>query len=382
MKRFITTIAFASLFFTGLGAIVEKAGASFKSDQKALEIVAKARQAIGGEAAIAQVQSMVIVGRSTHTIKIGDTERTEQGETEIAMQFPDKLQKSIKIGDPSTAAGAADDANVVKEESVVVIRKGEGAEFKVDGGNGEFTTSDGKKIIVRRAEPGTGDVTGPDGKTFVFKKGEEGDAEFTTEDGKKVIVRAVPSGDFEWKAREGAENHVMHRAGGVRQNELLRIGLMLLVSAPQGIDVSYTFEGEGNVDGTQVNIVAASFAGSVYRLHIDKFTNLPVAIGYTGDPMPHIVRFNKGEAVETEKDVVVFTRKMEGEAAGGETLVKLSDFRSTGGVQLPYRWTTTTGGRTTEVFDVTSFDVNPANIADRFKDQKMILRMAKPEGKN
>ncbi|MBX3296679.1 MAG: hypothetical protein KF762_13325 [Acidobacteria bacterium] len=379
MKRFITTIAFASLFFTGLGAIVEKAGASFKSDQKALEIVAKARQAIGGEAAIAQVQSMVIVGRSTHTIKIGETERTEQGETEIAMQFPDKLQKSVKIGAPSTATG---DANVVKEESVVVIRKGEGAEFKVDGGNGEFTTSDGKKIIVRRAEPGTGEVTGPDGKTFVFKKGEEGNAEFTTEDGKKIILRTAPAGDFEWKAREGAENHVMHRAGGVRQNELLRIGLMLLVSAPQGMDVSYTFEGEGNVDGTQVNIVAASFAGSVYRLHIDKFTNLPVAIGYIGGPMPHVVRFNKGEAPAEGKDVVVFTRKMEGEAAGGETLVKLSDFRSTGGVQLPYRWTTTTGGRTTEVFDVTSFEVNPANIAERFKDQKMILRMTKPEGKN
>ncbi|HMS09902.1 MAG TPA: hypothetical protein PKE66_10495 [Pyrinomonadaceae bacterium] len=380
MKKFITTIAFASLFFTGLGAIVEKAGASFKSDQKALEIVAKARQAIGGEAAIAQVQSMVIVGRSTHTIKIGETERTEQGETEIAMQFPDKLQKSVKIGDPSAAAG---DAHVIKERDVVVIRKGEGAEFKVENRDGEFTTSDGKKIIVRRAEPGTGEVTGPDGKTFVFKKGEEGNAEFTTEDGKKVIVRAVPSGDFEWKAREGAENHVMHRAGGVRQNELLRIGLMLLVSAPQGMDVSYTFEGEGNVDGTQVNIVAASFAGSVYRMHIDKFTNLPVAIGYTGGPMPHIVRFNKGEAVETEKDIVVFTGKMEGAvAATAETLVKLSDFRSTGGVQLPYRWTTTTGGRTTEVFDVTSFEVNPSNIAERFKDQKMILRMAKPAEKN
>ncbi len=379
MKRFITTIAVATIFFAGLGAIAEKAGASFKSDQKALEIVAKARQAIGGDAAIAQVQSMVIVGRSTHTIKIGDTERTEQGETELALQFPDKLQKSVKIGDPSAAAG---DAHVIKERDVVVIRKGEGAEFKVDGGNGEFTTSDGKKIIVRRAEPGTGEVVGPDGKTFVFKRGEAGNAEFTTEDGKKVIVRAVPQGEFEWKAREGAENHVMHRAGGVRHNELLRIGLMLLATAPLGIDVSYTFEGEGNVDGTHVNIVAASFAGSVYRMHIDKFTNLPVAIGYTGGPMPHVIRLNKGEGPADAKDVVVFTRRMESEPATAETLVKLSDFRSTGSVQLPYRWTTTTGGRTTEVFDVTSFEVNPANIAERFKDQKMILRMAKPAEKN
>lgn len=379
MKRFITTIAVASIFFAGLGAIVEKAGARFKSDQKALEIIAKARQAIGGEAAIAQVQSMVIVGRSTHTIKIGETERTEQGETEIALQFPDKLQKSIKIGNPSAAAG---DAHVIKERDVVVIRKGEGAEFKIEGSDGEFTTADGKKIFIRNAEPGTGEVVGPDGKAFVLKKGEDGTAEFTTDDGKKVIVRTAPGGEFDWKAREGAENLRVHRAGAVRNNEMLRIGLMLLVSEPQGIDVSYTFEGEGNVDGTQVNIVAATFAGSVYRLHIDKFTNLPVAIGYTGGPMPHIVRFNKGEAPADGKDVVVFTRKMEGEAAGGETLVKLSDFRSTGGVQLPYRWTTTTGGRTTEVFDVTSFDVNPANIAERFKDQKMTLRMVKPEGKN
>ena len=39
--------------------------------------------------------------------------------------------------------------------------------------------------------------------------------------------------------------------------------------------------------------------------------------------------------------------------------------------------TTTTGGTTTEVFDVTAYDLNPANIADKFKREKVMVRMPK-----
>ena len=41
---------------------------------------------------------------------------------------------------------------------------------------------------------------------------------------------------------------------------------------------------------------------------------------------------------------------------------------------MPYRWVTTIGGVTDETFDVTNIEVNPANIAERFQNQKMMVR--------
>src|SRR6266404_5342111 len=98
MKRFIFSILFVSVFCIGLGALADKAGANFKSDEKALAIIRDARQAIGGDAAIAAVKSLSIVGQSTHTIKFDGVDRSEQGETEIALQLPDRLMKMTKIG--------------------------------------------------------------------------------------------------------------------------------------------------------------------------------------------------------------------------------------------------------------------------------------------
>src|SRR3954470_18377983 len=106
MKRFFLSILFVSVFCIGLGALADRAGASFKSDEKALALIQKARLAIGGDAAINSVRGMVIVGNTTRTFKIGGTERGETGETEIAMQLPDKIMKMIKIGkDDGTGEG-------------------------------------------------------------------------------------------------------------------------------------------------------------------------------------------------------------------------------------------------------------------------------------
>ena len=84
-----------------------------------------------------------------------------------------------------------------------------------------------------------------------------------------------------------------------------------------------------------------------------------------------------------DKDTVVFTRKFDTVADTAEFTVKFTDYRSTGGVQLPYRWTTTVGDKTAETFDVTSYEVNPADIADRFNGKgghKVMIRTTKPDG--
>ena len=37
--------------------------------------------------------------------------------------------------------------------------------------------------------------------------------------------------------------------------------------------------------------------------------------------------------------------------------------------------------KTDETFDATSYEINPANIGEKFKDQKIMVRTAKPDSK-
>ena len=372
MKKFIITVLGVAVFFVGLGSLADKVGAKFKSDEKALDIVRKARTAIGGEAAIAEVRSLTITGRTTHTFKTDGAERSEQGETEIALQFPDKMSKVVRIGkDDGTG-----EKSVIRQQDVVVVNKGDGPHKVIlEGADGEISTADGKKItIVKRVD---------------------GDATFTTEDGQKVKVRKIEGGEAGvWKSKDGEkvandEKHMVFSRsahpgqgahGGMKNNEMLRLTLALLLTAPEGIEVNYTFAGESDVDGTAVNIVNAEFGGSNYKLFIGKTSNLPVAMSFVGHEMPSIVKFSHdGPApVDAEKNVMVFTRKLEGEPGKAEQFVRFSDYRSTGAVQLPYKWTTTVGNNPGEVFDVTAYEVNPANIAEKFANQKVFVRTAKP----
>ncbi len=357
MKRFFILTLSTALFFVMIGGLIDTVGGHFKSDQKALEIIAKARQAIGGDAAIAEIRSMVISGRTSHTIKFEGTERIEGGETEIVMQLPDKFSRKVNIGNGEAATG---ERHVMKTHDVVIMRKGDGETVNFVGKDADFMTPAGETIILRDTPSADGEP-----KKFILKKSVNG--EYTTEDlgaGAPQVEQVIVRGGAPGEPRVG-----------VRQNELLRTTLMLLLTAPDGTDVSYTFAGEGNIDGNAVNIVAASFAGSTFRLHIDKFTNLPVAIGYTGR-LPHIVIFKK-DAGDAAAKATVYAKRMDTEPGQAEFLVKLSDFRGTGSVQLPYRWTTTSNGQTTEVVDVTSYELNPANIADRFTKQAVTIRVPK-----
>ena len=150
MKRFIISIFCTTLFFVMVGGFVDGVGARFKSDQKALEIVAKARQAIGGDAAIADVRGMVIKAQTTHIIKTDSTENLVGGETEITMMLPDKLMKKISIG-KNDGTG---ERKINAQHDVLVMTKDGPARVELrEGGNGEFTTSDGRTIVVKERVP-------------------------------------------------------------------------------------------------------------------------------------------------------------------------------------------------------------------------------------
>ena len=133
MKKFIVSVLSISVFFIGLGSLIEKASASFKSDEKALEIIAKARRAIGGDSAISGVKSMTIVGKTTKTFEIeGAAAKTENGETEINFELPNKMSRRLKMGS-GDGEGLVD-----KKVDVIVMRKDgdDNLQWKTEGGDG------------------------------------------------------------------------------------------------------------------------------------------------------------------------------------------------------------------------------------------------------
>lgn len=367
MKKFIISVLSVAVFFVGLGSLADKVGAKFKSDEKALDIVRKARSAIGGDAALAEVRSLTITGRTTHSMKIDGVERSEQSETEIALQFPDKMARMVKIGKDD----GTDEKNIIRQHDVVVVANGGGQKVLLE--DGEIITPDGKKV------------------TIVTRAG--GDGTFASEDGKKIKVRKIEGGEAGvWKSKDGDkiandEKHmVFNRSahpgahGGMKQNDMLRLSLALLLTAPEGIDVNYTFAGESDVDGAAVNIINAEFGGSNYKLFIGKSSNLPVAMSYTGHDMPRVVKFthDTGTPGDKPKNDVIFTKKLEYSPATAEHFVRFTDYRTTGGVQLPYKWTTTINGAPGETFDITAYEINPAHIAEKFANQKVFVRSPKP----
>jgi hypothetical protein len=403
MKRFIFSILFVSVFCVGLGALVDKAGAKFKSDERALALIQKARVAIGGDAAIAGVQSISIVGKTTRTLKIDGADRTEQGDTEIAMQLPDKLMKMIKIGhDDGTGEGMK---MIDKQVNVVVAGNEKGtAQVTVDAdddGNGtpvkkivikkddgtvqEFTGEEADKIIAA-------DASNPKGtKTIVIKRPDGTTNTYTGAEADKVIAQNGDSANV-WTSKDGKtininrENVIAGGAGehdAMRHNEMLRLTLSLLITAPKGMDVSYTYGGEKSVDGTPCSIVNAEFAGATFKLYLGQSTNLPVMMTYTGMKMPMIIKFKAdgADAKATEpKDSVIVMRKADGPPMEtAEFNVKFSDYRSVGELKLPFKWTQTVGTATDEIFDVTTYDINPANIGDRFNNKNVKVRIMKDQ---
>jgi hypothetical protein len=362
MKRFIVSVLSVSVFFLGLGTLIEKVGARFKSDEKALELIRAAKTAIGGDNAIAGIQSLRIKGTTTHAFKVDGTERTENGETEIAMQLPDKLSKMVKIG---RADGEMPGDQIVnKRVETVIVR----------------TDKDGNEIVGKGSGSGTGVGIGTEpGKRVVIVKDGDTPGEFKTQDGQIVVTRRVGEADLPAKTENNelrtfrinrAEIEAHHREA--QTNELFRLTLGLLLSPPVAMAVNYTFGGEVKAADRPCNLVIADVGGSQVKLYLDRDSNVPVMMAYTGEAMPMIVHFNKEVPAPNGGDdaSVVFFRKSEGPSANAEYTVRFDDYRETGGVQLPYKWVTTAGDMN-EVFNVTSYEVNPSDISNSFKEQKI-----------
>jgi hypothetical protein len=353
MKKFILSILCVSVFFIGLGSLVEKAGARFKSDERALEIIAQARQAIGGDAAIKNVKSMTIIGNAAQTFTIDGVSRTEQGTLEINLQMPGQFNKMLKIGKETDGANGSK----IERETRVFM-----------------TTRDDDKAVLNS------DGTESKRKVVVVKKGDE-----------DVLMR---NGELPNGRKVTVDRNVIGDVSHFRQNELFRTTFALLLSAPEGLDANYKYVGAEAVDGKNCDVISVESGNSAFKLFIDQSSHLPVMMSYQG-AVPMVFKFNRDEIQNgsdtknviinrdgsqtalDDKKVRVFTRTAPEEIA--EHQVRFSDFRSVNGVQLPYKWTQTVNGQPNQNVDVVSYEINPSNIAEKFKGEKIMLRTKKAQ---
>ena len=125
---------------------------------------------------------------------------------------------------------------------------------------------------------GTGIGVEPGGNQVVIEKQDGSTEELRRDENGNVIIhpgdRKVAIGEADdTRFRKMEAEHA-----AMRQNELFRLTLGLLLSAPSGMDVNYTFGGEQNVDGTPCNVIVADFGGPGVRLYLNKTSNLPVIV--------------------------------------------------------------------------------------------------------
>ena len=80
--------------------------------------------------------------------KVNGAARNEQGETEIALQLPDKLSKMVKIGRHEGPGGDS----LLSEKHDVMIMRGEGHGEAMSGGPGV------KKVIVTKTDDGNAEI--------------------------------------------------------------------------------------------------------------------------------------------------------------------------------------------------------------------------------
>lgn len=369
MKKFLVSILCTAVFFIGLGSLVEKSSAKFKSDEKALALIAQARQAIGGDANIKNVRGMTIIGNSTHTFVMEGTERNEGGKLEINLELPGKFSKKSRIGN---LAGAEGDADVHKEFDVIITKRNGDVKNADDGkkvvivkkGDGTVLTedikpADGERKIILKKEDGTvREIKPGDKDTFVFERAPG--AVWKTENGKTVVLEKERSA-----------------AGAVRQNEMFRTLFALLLSAPEGTDANYLYAGEATVDGYSTDVIEVRSNGSSFKLYLDKFTHLPRMLSYAATPAIKIFKTEK-QPSDAPKDTLTFERKLN-KAESVEHQVKFSDFRYVGSLQLPHRWTQTVGGKLSETIEITGYEINPPNISEKFREPKAFIRTQKAQ---
>jgi hypothetical protein len=182
--------------------------------------------------------------------------------------------------------------------------------------------------------------------------------------------------------------------------DLARLMLGLTCSTQPGFAAAFAYGGQAESPDGKADIIDVTGPDDFKaRLFIDTETHLPLMVSYMDAEPRLITRTMEGPAgrrggdghgavvtaggapppgargdgppqlTQEQRDALDKQIK-EAEAAPPKMIeyrIYFSDYRKVDGVSLPYRIARGTGNKTTEEWDITSYKVNPAFKADRFK---------------
>lgn len=397
MKKLTALLLKFSLVLSGVMILTNHVDATKKDVQSAMNLIAQARTAIGGDNALNQIQSLAMHGTSTRTFQIeGQPERQINGEFELAMMQPDGLFRIEKLGmnhDGADVATPDDDAaagnrviRIETRDKVAAPGQGEPVADVHLRQNDELTRYMVGLLLTAPAKAnvtydyiGDGNVDGAkadiiavgnqDGsvmKLYLDKNShlplmmthqgydlppmialhstsDAGDGE------RRIVIRKAP-GD----STNGDADVVFERRGDVPATAGAADGEQRIVirkvpgdAANGGADVVLERRGDGPVPSGNGQVMIFKHDGQV-------------GTAQPGAGEPGVFRI----AMPAPKEVEIQTR--------------FADYRMVNGVMLPHRLTQTVNGKQTEVLTVTGYEINSPATAEKFAEgQVRFVRKAR-----
>ena len=274
-------------------------------DAKVGEILAAARQALGGEAALSKVQTLSVTGATRRIMG----EREIAGDVTLDFVLPDKMKRTDSFGIPGGPT----------MERVSVLNGTEVWDDSTNRGGGGF--------MMRMGGPG-----GPGAPGAPGAPGRE------------------PTEEQRQRMREAQAQRM--------RNEMARHSLAFLLRT----DAPSVYAGEAEAEDGKADVIEVTpLGGTAMKLFIDQATHLPLMISYEG-VLPRMMVNRPGQRPTPEE-----IEKMRNEPPQTAVFeVRYSEYQKVDGILLPHLITTGANGNVTEEWTIEKFKLNPALKPESF----------------
>jgi len=286
------------------------AAAPAAPDPKAQDVIKQARAALGGEAALAKVQSLTVTGSSRRTFG----EREVTADVTLDVLFPDKYKRTEDVGiqgGPSFTRVSAVNGGEVWDDST--NRGGGGFRFGGPGGPG-----------------------GPGGQGGQGAQGAQGGRQVTEEDRQRF--------------RQMQERRM--------KGEFARYALILLLKT----DAAVTYGGVAEAPDGKADVLDVKPADAPeMKLFVDQSSHKLLMLTYEG-LMPRVA-FNRNGQRPTPEEI----EKMRNTPPQQVTFeVHFTDYKKVDGVLLPHTITQGTNGTVNEEFTIEKYKLNAPLKPEQF----------------
>ena len=169
------------------------------------------------------------------------------------------------------------------------------------------------------------------------------------------------------------------------RSDLARLLLGLVGGTQPGFAVTYAYGGQAESPDGKADVIDVSGPDDFkVRLFVDVETHLPLMLTFL-EPEPRMIMrtLGRGEGgaprpagagrrgeLTPEEQAEIEKERQQAESTPPKMVeyqLFFSDYRKVDGISLPYRIARGTGNKTTEEWEVTSYKINPAFKAERFK---------------